>query len=92
MTGARNVTQLCCSPNLVVIVANKIEQSFYSVYSYSRREPIEHARSACKRNRKHSENQNENPIILILIKIILLLIIIIIIIIMIIRVIIIIKS
>ena len=28
MTGARNITQLCCSPNLAGIVANKIEQKF----------------------------------------------------------------
>ena len=35
MTGARGITQFCCSPNLAGIVANKIEQSFYSVYSYS---------------------------------------------------------
>ena len=40
MTGARDtctcITQLCCSPNLAGIVTNKIEQSFYSIYSYSR--------------------------------------------------------
>ena len=41
MTGARDITQLCCSPNLAGIVANKIEQSFYSVYSYSGIESIE---------------------------------------------------
>ena len=41
MTGARDIIQLCCSPNLSGIVANKIEQSFYSVYSYSRIELIE---------------------------------------------------
>ena len=28
MTGARDITQLCCSPNLAGIVANKIEQKF----------------------------------------------------------------
>ena len=42
MTGARDITQLCFSSNLAGIVANKIEQSFYSVYSYSRIESIEH--------------------------------------------------
>ena len=36
MTGARDITELCCSPNLAGIVANKTEQSFYSVYSCSR--------------------------------------------------------
>ena len=45
MTGARDVTQLCCSSNLAGIVANKIEQSFYSVYSYSGIESIERALS-----------------------------------------------
>ena len=43
MTGARDVAQLCFSSNLTGIVANKIEQSFYSVYSYSGIESIEHA-------------------------------------------------
>ena len=43
MTGARDITQLCCSPNLAGIVTNKIEQSFYSVYSYSGIESIERA-------------------------------------------------
>ena len=43
MTGVRDVTQLCFSFNLAGIVANKIEQSFYSVYSYSGIESIEHA-------------------------------------------------
>ena len=41
MTGVRDITQLCCSPQLARIVANKIEQSFYFVYSYSRIESIE---------------------------------------------------
>ena len=36
MTGASNLAE---------IVANKIEQSFYSVYSYSGIESIEHAPS-----------------------------------------------
>ena len=45
MTGARDITKLCCSPNLAGIVANKIEQSFYSVYSYSGIESIEHTLS-----------------------------------------------
>ena len=45
MTGARDITQLCCSPNLEGMVANKIEQSFYSVYSYSRIKSIELALS-----------------------------------------------
>ena len=42
MTGARYITQLCFSSNLAGIVAKKIEQSFYSVYSYSGIESIEH--------------------------------------------------
>ena len=41
MTGARDITQLCCSPNFAGIVKN--EQSFYSVYSYSGIESIERA-------------------------------------------------
>ena len=32
MTGARDITQLCFSSILAGIVANKIEQSSYSVY------------------------------------------------------------
>ena len=43
MTEARDITQLCFSSNLTGIVTNKIEQSFYSVYSYSGIESIEHA-------------------------------------------------
>ena len=43
MTGARDITQLCFSSNFAGIVANKIEQSFYSVYSYSGIESIERA-------------------------------------------------
>ena len=43
MTGATDITQLCFSSNLAGIVANKIEQSFYSVYSYSGIESIERA-------------------------------------------------
>ena len=36
MTGARDITQLCCSLNMAGIVTNKIEQSFYSTeYSQS---------------------------------------------------------
>ena len=35
MSGARDITQLCCLPNLAGIVTRKIKQSFYSVYSYS---------------------------------------------------------
>ena len=46
MTGARDITQLCFSSNLVRIVANKVEQIFYSVYSYSGIESIEHVLSA----------------------------------------------
>ena len=42
MTGARDITQLCFSSNLAVVVANKIGQFFYSVYSYSGIESIEH--------------------------------------------------
>ena len=41
MSGARDITLLYCSPNLAGIVANKIEHSFYSDYSYSRMESIE---------------------------------------------------
>ena len=43
MTGARDIAQLCFSSNLAGIVANKIEQSFYSVYSYSGIESIKRA-------------------------------------------------
>ena len=39
MTGARDITQLCFSSLLAGTVANKIEQIFYSVYSYSGIEP-----------------------------------------------------
>ena len=46
MTGARDIAQLCFSSNLTGIVANKIEQSFYSVYSYSGIESSEHALKA----------------------------------------------
>ena len=45
MTGARDIAQLCFSSNLTGIVANKIEHSFYSVYSYSRIKSIQHALS-----------------------------------------------
>ena len=45
MTGARDITRLCFSSNLAGIVANKIKQSFYSVYSYSGIESIKHALS-----------------------------------------------
>ena len=45
MTGARDRTQLCFSSNLAGIMANKVEQSFYSVYSYSGIESIERALS-----------------------------------------------
>ena len=45
MTGARDITQLCFSSNLAGTVANKIEQSFCSVYSYSGIESIERALS-----------------------------------------------
>ena len=41
MAGAKDITQLCFSSNLAGIVANKIEQSFYSVYFYSGVESIE---------------------------------------------------
>ena len=43
MNGARDITQLCFPSNLTGIVAKKIEQSFYSVYSYSGIESIERA-------------------------------------------------
>ena len=42
MTGARDITQSCFSFNWAGIVANKIEQNFCSVYSYSGIESIEH--------------------------------------------------
>ena len=42
MTGVKDITQLCFYSNLAEIVANKIEQSFYSVYSYSGIESIKH--------------------------------------------------
>ena len=35
MTGTKDITQLCFSSNLAGIVANKLEQNFYSVYFYS---------------------------------------------------------
>ena len=57
MTGARDITQLCFSPNLAGIVADKIEQSFYSVYSYSRIESIERAlKLLLLFAHKHSDN------------------------------------
>ena len=37
------MTQLCFSSNLAEIVANKVKQTFYSVYSYSGIESIKHA-------------------------------------------------
>ena len=43
MTGVRDKTQLRFSSNVAGVVANKTEQSFYSVYSYSGIESIEHA-------------------------------------------------
>ena len=43
MTGARDITQLCFSSNFTGIVANIIEQSFYSVHLYPGTESIEHA-------------------------------------------------
>ena len=42
MTGVRDITQLCFSSNFAGIVANKIEQSFYSVYSSIPEESIQH--------------------------------------------------
>ena len=45
MTGVRDITQLCFSLNLAGIVANKIEQSFYSVYFYSGIESVEYVLS-----------------------------------------------
>ena len=44
-SNGRSITQLCCSPNFAGNVANQIEQSFYSVYSYSGIESIERALS-----------------------------------------------
>ena len=43
MTGARDITQLFFSSSFEGIVASKIEQGFYSVYSYSGIESIERA-------------------------------------------------
>ena len=37
MTGTRDVTQLCFSSSLAVIVANKIEQSFYRLFLFRNR-------------------------------------------------------
>ena len=34
MIAARDITQLCFSSNFSGIMASKIEQTFYSVYSY----------------------------------------------------------
>ena len=42
MTGTKNITQLCFSSSLAGILANKFEQNFHSVYSYSGIESIEH--------------------------------------------------
>ena len=42
MTGVKE-TRLCFSSNVTGIVVNEIEQKFYSVYSYSGIESIEHA-------------------------------------------------
>ena len=43
MIGTRDTTQMCFSSNVAGIVVNKIEQSFYSVYSNSGIESIKHA-------------------------------------------------
>ena len=43
MIGTRDITRMCFSSNLTGIVANEIEQSFYSVCSYSGIESIKHA-------------------------------------------------
>ena len=43
MTGARDITRLCFSSNLAEIVADKVKQTFYFVYSYSGIESIKHA-------------------------------------------------
>ena len=48
MTGVRDTTQLCFSSNFTRMVVNKIEQRFYSVYSYSGIESIE-----CALNYEH---------------------------------------
>ena len=45
MTGARAITQSYFSSNFAGIMANEIEQSFYSVYSYSGIESIKCALS-----------------------------------------------
>ena len=51
MTGVRDITQLWCSPNLARILADKIEQSFYALYSYSGMESIKRAlRKMCFQN------------------------------------------
>ena len=57
MTVARDLTQLCFSSILAGIVANKIEQSFYTVYSYS---GIESTKCAITRlfGNKYKENDH----------------------------------
>ena len=58
MTWVRYITQLCFSSNLAGIMANKIEQSFYSVYSYSGIESIEHTLNVFKAF-KYSKGGND---------------------------------
>ena len=55
----RDITQLCSSSNLAGIVANKIEQSFYSVYSYSGIESIKHALCGSYMNTHKTFMQNK---------------------------------
>ena len=61
MTGARDITQLCFSSNLAGIVANKIEQSFYSCLFLSRSgiESIEHALTS--KVIKQTDRQTDKP-------------------------------
>ena len=61
MTGVRDITLLCCSSSLAGIVANKIEQSFYSVYLvYSGIESIECALKQLKSANPHSDHNLDN--------------------------------
>ena len=60
MTGERDITQLCFSSNLAGIVANKIEQNFFSVYSYSGIESIEHALRKDYNNKEYFQTLKQN--------------------------------
>ena len=60
MTGERDITQLCFSSELAGIVSKKVEQSFYSVYSYCGIESIEHALRKDYNNRENFQTLKQN--------------------------------